>query len=1410
MLHSFHPPGRRSGAALIIVLSVLVLLTVLAVGFFSGAASDLVVAKSYSDDTRVKLLGKSAVNVVEGQIAAATQGGTTATPLAWTSQPGLIRTFDTTGKETDAFKLYSSDVLHVANENGDAFNPNSSAVLGEEIPANWNTRPSDFVDLNSPVLYLDPKGLIRLDPAGPLYTARFPIVDGNSLASLGENDPVSGNPLYSYDVNGDGKPDVEGFGVAVPTGTTFVSSKPIGPNNNPVPMPVRWLYMLQDGQLQPRTGTGQISGASKDNPPVARIAFWTDDDTCKLNVNTASEGTPWDRPRARNNTEVAYSLNVPAQNEFQSFPGHPAKTSLSTVFGSLWKVPSFVTSLNYNQLLPYYDLAPRVTKGGSQGATQSPKNDSVTGIPYDADRLYSSVDELVFNTAVSATSPPTRTTRDDSASNPYPVIKPAFLETSKFFLTASNRAPEVTLLNTPRVSLWPLQVNANLRTAKEQLLAFCATVPVGSSNAYYFQRFNSTVDGNGNLSSMSVDKEFDGTTPSGQRNNTLYQYLRRLVQSDVPGLGGNFAAKYGNKTDQILTEMVDFMRSGLNTITTKSDNSGSPTYGYTQSGQVIPLQFKSNGKVTSQGFGRYCTISEVAIDFFRCNDPNNQRDPTTGKLIPGGGPIQIGAVVMLQPFCPSPGFSSVKPEVQIEIIGLDKFTIRSDQGSGARIGKLGLPAIATNVLDAPVGFSALGNLTASIGLETQFLYYKPGVGNTVKNFDSGATTGDDSVYPFFNTPSQYPEDTIATLPKNATSFDFNPPDSNGSASIPITINIYTRNTGSDAQTTQKVLIQTLHLEFPSSLGLPIPEIGKSNTGANIQGTPATIFPPRVGSDGQKQEDGTIPPYFNNPFNLHNLIGKQDVVRSMVVDVNGPSKGDLRMIAALNDVSRDYFIKHPSYDYTPSSPPGASAIDPNPIPDNRRFAHSLRTGDNPGYGSVGWYNYGPVNPTPNYLVPSDPGVTPRRKSMYAGMLCDGFANANNPPYGPEAFPVVPVGLNGAKLTGRNNTPYDGDWDTGNGSLEDGPYINKPDEGNSLAVQSNATETVYYSRSFAATENGQTYSPNREVSSAVIFGSLPTGIDPSPTAPIMRPWQTLLFNPNPAANDVGTRFQHPGFGVSANSTANTVPAPPYTTVPDHYILDLFTMPIVEPYAISEPLSSQGKVNMNFRMAPFNYIRRDTGVRAVLKGTQMLAIPSSRTALMTYKSATGAQAQQYRYRINPDEEKGTLKSFEDRFADGGVFRSASEICSVPLVAQYDGPQSDSPQSYDPSAPTAEDCTYQSIQQFWSKCRLTGDNAREQPYGDIYPRLTTKSNTFTVHVRVQTLKKVSASAQTTFVDPTDTTPGAKDVVTAEYRGSYQIERYIDPNLAATAFPDYASEGTGADPISKFYKFRTLSVKDF
>jgi uncharacterized protein (TIGR02600 family) len=223
----------------------------------------------------------------------------------------------------------------------------------------------------------------------------------------------------------------------------------------------------------------------------------------------------------------------------------------------------------------------------------------------------------------------------------------------------------------------------------------------------------------------------------------------------------------------------------------------------------------------------------------------------------------------------------------------------------------------------------------------------------------------------------------------------------------------------------------------------------------------------------------------------------------------------------------------------------------------------------------------------------------------------------------------------------------------------------------------------------------------------------------------------------------------------------------------------MPVVEPYPISEEFSPAGKINLNSEIVPFNYIKRQTGLHALLKSTWITALNTSLAA--SYKShdaVRGLANSQTRYSMNATE---TLKRFDsDMFATGGIFRSASQICSMWLVPQGS--------------------TAATVEAFWNDKLLTSDTAREEPYNNLYSRVTTKSNTYTVHWRVQTLRKVPVTAA-------DSWDESKDRVAGELRGSTLIERFLDPN--ATNIPDYATDAS-ALTLSHFYKWRVVSENYF
>ena len=116
----------------------------------------------------------------------------------------------------------------------------------------------------------------------------------------------------------------------------------------------------------------------------------------------------------------------------------------------------------------------------------------------------------------------------------------------------------------------------------------------------------------------------------------------------------------------------------------------------------------------------------------------------------------------------------------------------------------------------------------------------------------------------------------------------------------------------------------------------------------------------------------------------------------------------------------------------------------------------------------------------------------------------------------------------------------------------------------------------------------------------------------------------------------------------------------------------------------------------------------------------------------------------------------------------------------------------------------TQDTIEDFLSRNLVTGDNSRERTYANLLGRVTTKSNTYTVHYKVQALKKSSATAP-------DAWDEAVDNVTGEYRGSTTIERYISPN--ETTIPDYASVAAqlqNQPNLENYYKWRTISNRQF
>jgi len=171
----------NAGAALVMTLGMLVLLSGVVLAFLLMVRTEYGASKAYEGGTNARLLADSALNLVIGQIREAS----TQPDLAWISQPGLVRTFDTDGKPVRSYKLYSSDSLV---EDG-SFDPATSADLPAAAsgPNSWKTQPGLWTDLNQPATDLG-----RTDPFDAKEKLKiYPIFDGNHIkAGLDQNNPT--------------------------------------------------------------------------------------------------------------------------------------------------------------------------------------------------------------------------------------------------------------------------------------------------------------------------------------------------------------------------------------------------------------------------------------------------------------------------------------------------------------------------------------------------------------------------------------------------------------------------------------------------------------------------------------------------------------------------------------------------------------------------------------------------------------------------------------------------------------------------------------------------------------------------------------------------------------------------------------------------------------------------------------------------------------------------------------------------------------------------------------------------------------------------------------------------------------------------------------------------------------------
>ncbi len=659
-LRSFFRDARRhKGLALIIVLSMLALTTIVMLAFLSVADTEHKGTMTYSSSQGARRLADTAVNVVISQIRAGSDQNTTVAGREFhATQPGSVRKYTDGGAFLEGYKLFS-DAEMIFSGNG---NPNGTQSVQDEYdfvrksepPTNWNQGRNviRYVDLNEPVI----KGIAAVDGTVNATQTFFPILDPRAAYDM---DPAGGAPY-----------PVEGFQYST---KTAVAGNNVGTENDAkqasivlprgggganldtlrVAMPVQWLYMLKDGTLGALNENlkFQSSGGNQpsvQNPIVARVAFWADDESCKININTASEPTFLGRPTYFHERDHRWADYPAARGEYQRFPGHPATVALSSVLSpnstldptrdleTYGKTPggaALTRALSIKNKI--YDLAPRLNSGGSNAGTKLFAADDFNSggsaglttnvVLTDAlkERLYASVDELFF----SETSNSNGRQANDTTIQGGNLFSKQTLEQASGFLTAHSRASEISMLGLPRIAMWPVNTDRARRTGFDNFIEFCSRLgPAGSSNFYIFQRQDSR--------SPTTDVKL-------QRNTDLLNMLDKVLatarfpaETTAGGAGNTFKTKmrsangYDNYR-QVIVEMFDYIRSTNlhDSFLVEPSRNSWPTF----VGNVDWVQTYQKRDSVKSTFKTYT----VGI----AKNPGSQNNPFNDRMLPGHGQV---------------------------------------------------------------------------------------------------------------------------------------------------------------------------------------------------------------------------------------------------------------------------------------------------------------------------------------------------------------------------------------------------------------------------------------------------------------------------------------------------------------------------------------------------------------------------------------------------------------------------------------------------------------------------------------------------------------------------------------------------------------------------------------------------
>jgi len=1324
-------PVRQRGIALIIVLMMLVLLSGLVVAFLTTVGHERVAANASASGTTTSLIADSTLNFVLAQLRDATsQPGENVT---WSSQPGAIRTFS--GKLSNTKKNVTSS----GGASGGYFHeytPSSDDYVYKLYSADkMRPRTSEY---NSADLPAEVKVIENWNPKKPepdhvdLNQPSLSVrTDLNADGSVVEPRYPIIDPRAKYtsgeQANGTGNSGiVDGFDAKITTDPQLKFAKAgggVGAAVPYLPMPVKWLYVLKDMTV------GPASRATETNPIIGRTAFWTDDEASKLNINTASEGTFWDTPSQSTEQESGQvdDGSGPLQSTAQSL----SLASSQPVRGEYQRYGGHPATTSLSPVL-----------GWLWGITP---NDSI--MP-NGNETYRAFKQAIYQIlpfmpyGYGTTEGATKNT-DQFFASTVPVLE---IPTKHLYATVDElmfAAQRTTggLNGRPMLNSWP---NPTVTPSALEKVRFFLSANSRSPELNLFGRPRVTI--------WPVNNNYQQRTPFDE----LFAFTS-TISKDASGNEANDVRYYLTREDA-KSDKKDYEGSAQNKKMYKflqdMTSSTKPIPGF---GGTFEAKYAADrDQILTEIFDYMRTVNLVDTGYAARSA--NAFAPYTPRYYPAGTlddyrrPARSldwsGQVTPLKIGTSTSGMGRFLTVVEAALV-FHRF--ENDKFQAVLVLEMatpmaGYPAIRETYFTkvkavTPLKIGIGGAPVAEAAFCTKQLINICNISSHECTFGRGFMPTLGCSAPFL----YYPEHPAAT----------SGPDGMVNRNTDLTVAVKNFNSsgaesysrGSTVQNYPYVSKVFTVSGNPSDFTFVGPELAveiwsgeapDDSRAAKIQtirmkfpSNPLTLPFPGNRDTFQQRLSGTI----NSVDGAANsVISSNDVIRS--IELTGgahlplEAKGDLRIAMCMTDVPSSFFEPRD----------GESGYNDT----SRRQVHGL----NNGHGD---------------RMPGHSGDS---------TVAAGGTNNVKPP-------ILPKGINGV----RRSDGVPGDWDRGISKHMNGAMSNKVDEGNTRFRYSDSRGgRMPYYRGRAIEETGQSYfTPNRQLPSAVMLGSLPTGVKAN------KPWQTLLFRPDRESGSNG----HPGAKTSVGPS-------------DHLFLDLFQLPVIEPYAISEPFSTAGKVNMNYVIAPFgyakgdsgnvgtmnkkrSYIRRDTAVRGVLKSTFMMAIPNSEPdAGHTESPLSTNQDKINRFPLDLDK---TIEAMEARLNDQSValasrpmtlFRSASEICEIDLF----------PNGLSVNGSWAS---------FWEdNYGMTGDNMRERPYAHLFPRFTTKSNVFTVHMRCQAIKKAPGTSAGVF-DP------EKDQIVGEYRGASIVERFIDPND-----PNLKGYDHSKDKVDDFYRYRVVATKRF